>query len=113
MHKRERGREGEAQALVYLKKHHFKILEQNYRTRYGEIDLIAQERNTIVFVEVKLRTTEGFGSPLAAVDKWKQVRLRRIALDYLQKKGLYDRTPVRFDVLGITPEGIEHIKNAF
>jgi putative endonuclease len=113
MKKSELGKKGEDQASAYLKENHFKILERNYRSRYGEIDVIAREGNTIVFVEVKLRTTDQFGSPLAAVDQWKQKRLRRMAASYLQAKGLYDRAPVRFDVLGITPAGIEHIKNAF
>ena len=113
MKKSELGRHGEDRALAFLTKHRFKILERNYRTRYGEIDLIARDGTTIVFVEVKLRNTDEFGSPLAAVDRYKQQRLRRMAASYLQARGLYDRLPVRFDVLGITPTGIEHIKNAF
>lgn len=113
MDNREQGKKGEDRADAYLKKIRYKILERNYRTRFGEIDLIAQDGTTIVFVEVKLRTTGEFGSPLAAVDERKQKRLRRAAVRYLQSRGLYDRAPARFDVLGITPAGIEHIKNAF
>ncbi len=113
MDKRERGKQGEDRACAYLKKQRYKILERNFRSRYGEIDLIAQDRATIVFVEVKLRTTTEFGSPLAAVDDRKQRRLRRMASSYLLMNDLYDRTPVRFDVIAITEAGIEHIQNAF
>ena len=113
MEKNEIGKQGEDQASAFLKKNRFKIIERNYRTRFGEIDVIARDGPTIVFVEVKLRNTAEFGSPLAAVDRRKQEKLRRMAASYLQKKGLYDRIPARFDVLGITPDGIEHIKNAF
>lgn len=111
--KTELGKQGEDRAAAYLKKNRYKIIERNFRTRYGEIDIIARDGGVIVVVEVKLRTTGEFGSPLEAVDARKQRQLRRMAASYLQAQGLYDRAPVRFDVLGITPAGIEHVKNAF
>lgn len=113
MDKRARGKAGEDRAVHYLKKLRYTILARNFASRLGEIDIVARDRRTLVFIEVKLRTSPEFGSPFAAVDERKQRRLQRIASSYLVKNGLYDRTPVRFDVLGITPAGIEHIQNAF
>ncbi len=66
------GRAGEKRAVVFLKKKGFKILKTNYKTVFGEIDIIAQDKDTIVFIEVKTRTSDNYGVPSEAVDKRKQ-----------------------------------------
>jgi putative endonuclease len=107
---------GEDLALRYLIKHGYRLVERNYRTRRGEIDLILRKEGTLVFVEVKLRRGTGFGDPLEAVTLRKQATLR-----YLAERYLADREPdfdtVRFDVVGILAgrEGlrIDHVEDAF
>ena len=110
------GKQGEELAVSYLKSKGFKILEKNLRSRFGELDIIAQDRNTLVFIEVKTRTSEIFGSPIQGVDERKQSRLRNLALRYIAEKGLGEQE-VRFDVLGILQTAqetkIEYIPNAF
>jgi len=104
-------------ARIFLQEKGLEIIEENYRTRWGEIDLIARDGPTLVFVEVKTRSQRLFGSPLQAVTPDKQRRLRRMATMYLAKKNL-DEIPARFDVVGITlldedPPEIVWIPNAF
>lgn len=103
----------EAKAAAFLEKMGIRVLEQNFRCRTGEIDLIAREGEYLCFVEVKFRESGACGEPLGAVDRKKQRRISRTALFYLMKKGLPDSTPCRFDVVGITPDGIEVIRDAF
>lgn len=97
---RERGRRGEDIAWAYLKQRGYKILERNYRCHYGEIDLIARDGETIVFVEVKSRRSAAFGAPEDSVGLAKQKKISTVALCYLKEKGLFDR-PARFDVLSV------------
>jgi putative endonuclease len=110
------GRQGEELAADYLSRLGYRILERNYRSRFGEIDMIAQEGDTLVFVEVKSRRTLSYGEPEQAVDKAKQRRLSLLSLGYLAEKGLVGR-PARFDVVAVRlgKEGgeVELIKNAF
>lgn len=75
-------------------------MERNYRCRYGEIDLIAKDGETIVFIEVKSRRTASFGDPEESVSQAKQRKISTVALYYLEDKGLYDR-PARFDVVSV------------
>ncbi len=109
---------GERFALAYLRDQGYEILEKNYRRRFGEIDIIARDRGIIVFVEVKTRHSECYGSPAEAVGREKQSRLARVAQDYLQSHRLLD-APARFDVCALLldrdnrPERIELIKDAF
>ncbi|MEJ5227054.1 YraN family protein [Thermodesulfovibrio sp.] len=105
------GKEGENLAIKYLKGKGYEILGSNFRTPFGEIDIIAKEKNYIVIVEVKRRKSETFGEPLLAVDRRKQVKLKKLALFYL--KLLEKEYPVRFDVIAIKDQKIEHIENAF
>ena len=114
--RRQLGDHGEDLAAAAMKKQGYKILERNYVTPLGEIDLIARQGKTLVVVEVKTRKTTRFGSPREAVSVTKQQRLRRLADYYLKVKRLSD-TPVRFDVVAITladnvPQ-VEIIPNAF
>ena len=108
---------GERLAQTFLREKGLEIIEENYRTRWGEIDIIARDGATLVFVEVKTRSQRHFGSPLQAVTLDKQRRLRRMAAMYLTIKHLSD-IPARFDVVGIhilegAPPEIEWIPNAF
>ena len=107
---------GEDLALRYLIKHGYRLVERNYRTRRGEIDLILRKEGTLVFVEVKLRRGTGFGDPLEAVTPRKQATLRYLAERYLAVREP-DFDTVRFDVVGILAgrEGlrIEHVEDAF
>ncbi|MEW5723890.1 MAG: YraN family protein [Thermodesulfobacteriota bacterium] len=110
------GRQGEDLAARYLVKKGFRIIERNYRTRFGEIDLICLGKKTVVFVEVKTRRSEAFGGPGEAVSADKRRRLSRLAQSYLARKGWQDRR-ARFDVLAVSFEGteprIEHLPDAF
>ncbi len=103
----------EEAAVRYLKDQGYEILCRNFSCRQGEIDIVAREGEYLCFVEVKYRSTEGFGDGLAAVDRKKQQRISRTALYYLTKQGYGMETPCRFDVVGITPKGVKLIKNAF
>ncbi len=110
------GKKGEELAVAQLKKLKFKILQRNYKCSLGEIDIIAREKDTLVFVEVKTRASADFGGPAAAVTIHKQRQLSRVALTYLSQKNLTD-IPARFDVVAveIAPAAprIEVIRNAF
>ncbi len=95
---RTRGADGERIAAQYLESRGYRILEYNYRTRMGEIDLIAKDGVTLVFVEVKARTNDRFGGPAEAITKAKQARVARLAQQYLAVRRLADRL-CRFDVV--------------
>ena len=112
MNKRRFGGQGEAEARAFLEGKGAKVLEMNYRRPTGEIDLVARLRGTIVFVEVKRRSSLRYGRPAEAVDRAKQGHILRTAALYMQEKGL-DDAPVRFDVIEVLPDGIRHIENAF
>ena len=107
---------GEDLALRYLTRRGYSLVERNYRKRRGEIDLIVRNEDSLVFVEVKLRRSRGFGDPLEAVTARKQATIRSLAEQYLA-----DNQPdfeiLRFDVVGIlatdTGTRIEHIEDAF
>jgi putative endonuclease len=108
---------GEDLATVELWHQGCAILARRYRTRYGEIDIVAQDGPTIVFVEVKARRTDRFGSSAESVTPWKQRRIAAMALDYLSWSNRLD-APCRFDVVAIDGFGtdtvtIQHIKSAF
>jgi len=110
------GKRSEDLAAWYLKKSGYKILEQNYRTQLGEIDIIAKERQTIVFVEVKSRRSVRYGSPKWSVTHQKQRKISMVALQYLKRTRQID-TAARFDVVAVISNRdepqIEIIKNAF
>jgi putative endonuclease len=94
---------GEDLACAELCRRGYAILARRYRTRYGEIDVVAREGTTVVFVEVKTRCGDAFGSGGAAVTSWKQQRIVRMATDYLARHGLLD-APCRFDVVTVQVE---------
>jgi putative endonuclease len=116
MEKKELGKKGEELALGFLKRSGYRIIEKNYICRIGEMDIIAKEKDTLVFIEVKTRTSRMFGPPQLAVNPSKQRQLSKVALNYLKEKQLED-VKARFDVMAIVleqkGEEIELIKDAF
>lgn len=118
MKKNELGEKGESFAARYLEDNcGYTIVAKNYKNKIGEIDIIAQDHKTIVFVEVKTRKTVQYGFPSEAVDKRKQHKIANVAACYLSFKKLW-QYPCRFDVIEVyandeTTVKINHIKNAF
>ena len=110
------GKFGEDLAARHLKKQGYRLLCKNYRTRFGEIDIIAKDGDTIVFVEVKSRRTSSFGHPKYAITPEKQKRISKTALYYL-KTTRQNHCRARFDVVTINSVNkktdIEIVKNAF
>ncbi len=110
------GRLGEELAADRLESEGYRILERNYRCPFGEMDIVARDGESIVFVEVKSRRSARYGDPQAAVGVRKQETLSRIAQYYLKERNLRG-CPARFDVVAvrILPEGnrVELIRNAF
>jgi len=113
---RKKGAQGESLAAARLQKEGYRIIERNYRCRYGEIDLIAMDRQDVVFIEVKGRGSDTFGAPEEAIGPAKQKKISRVALHYLRERGLDDRN-ARFDVVAVrfAPRGnrVQLIRNAF
>lgn len=113
---KELGKKGEEIALRFLKMNGYRILEKNYVCKMGEMDIIAKEKDTLVFIEVKTRTSTEFGPPQLAVNSRKQRQLSKVALNYLNEKRLKD-VKARFDVVAILlrqkGEEIELIRDAF
>ena len=109
------GDEGERAAARFLRRRGLRVITRNYRTPYGEVDLIAREGNTLVFVEVKTRRE---GHPAEAVTPEKERRLTLAALGFLRRFRLLEQ-PSRFDVVAVvwpesdSPPAIEHFPNAF
>ena len=107
---------GESLAVRFLKKAGYKIVEQNYRSRLGEIDIIARDGSVLAFIEVKSRRSSGFGGPKWAVTSQKQRKISMVALEYLKKTDQME-SQARFDVVAIrlrpNRPDIEIIKNAF
>ena len=106
------GVQGEAAAYKFIKDAGMRPLAKNYKKRSGEIDIIARDKGAIVFIEVKTRSRDSFGSPEAAVTRFKQRSIVRTALIYLKENKLLS-AKIRFDVIAISGENVKHIKNAF
>lgn len=104
MDKREKGNIGEQLAVRFLKTQGYRILSQNFKTKTGEIDIIAKDKKSIVFIEVKLRDSLSFGYPSEAVNRTKISHLQKTALTYLAQNKLQD-TPYRFEIVSILKEG--------
>ena len=108
---------GEQAAMASLEDLGYKILHCNYRCRGGELDIVCEHNGMLVFVEVKTRTTGRFGLPEEAVTIAKRRRLRRLALEYLQREGRRARA-LRFDVISVAMSDgrvgeLRHLVNAF
>ena len=110
------GKSGEESAVGFLKKNGYKILIKNYKTKLGEIDIIAHDKDTIAFIEVKTRRSDRFGLPQEAVLSTKQRQMAKAALVFLKENNLLDKK-ARFDVVSVMySQGVpklDLIKNAF
>ena len=113
MNKREIGSRYEEAAAAFLQKQGFRILEKNFRCRQGEIDLVCREGKELVFTEVKYRSDVSCGSPFEAVDFRKQEKIRRTACFTCAGTVIRKIRPAGFDVVGITGDSIQLIRNAF
>lgn len=112
MDRQQRGKQAEQQAQYFLSQQGLKKVDANYRCRNGEVDLIMRDKDTLVFVEVRMRANNHFGGALASIDYKKQQRLQLAAQHYLQKHPW--QGPCRFDAIGIDGNNqIEWVKNAF
>lgn len=115
--RKELGKRGEKIAANFLKKQGYQIIERNYRAKMGEVDIVAREAETIVFIEVKTRRSTDFGLPEEALSYDKRRRLTKLALGYLSYYKIKDKN-CRFDVVSILMDedrvkDIRLIKNAF
>lgn len=110
------GHRGEELAVRHLIRKKYRILARNWRDRGGELDIVARDGGTLVFVEVKTRTSDSFALPVESVGYDKQRRLRRLADRYIARNAVAD-CEVRFDVVSVLDRGakpeIEHLENAF
>ena len=113
MNKYKVGASGETSATNYLKDKGYVILARNYRFERNEIDIICEKKGTIVFVEVKKRSGDKFGSPIEAVTLEKTKKIMFVAQQYLISRELLDKCKARFDVIGITKDKFTHIEGAF
>jgi len=113
---KEKGKEGEEKAAALLVEKGFEIIERNYRYGKGEIDIVARDKDFLVFVEVKSRESLEYGKPEEAITKRKMSQIRKIAESYLAEKNITNEN-IRFDVVAILflngEISIEHYENAF
>lgn len=114
LNRRQLGNRYEEIAAAYLLDAGYEILERNYRNPRGELDIIAKKDGVIVYVEVRYRSSDAYGSPLATVDKKKQRQICKVALWHYAGYCAGKDLPCRFDVIGILGDGtVRHIENAF
>lgn len=113
VNRRQQGTEYETIVANILGKYGYRILKQNYWCRYGEIDLIALDRNELVFIEVKYRSKAEHGKPEEAVDQRKQQVICRVADDFLMRHPEYGDYQIRFDVAAVLGTTLRVYKNAF
>ncbi|UCD84926.1 MAG: YraN family protein [Deltaproteobacteria bacterium] len=111
------GKAGEELAAKYLRKRKYKIIKRNYSCPYGEIDIIALDGKSLVFIEVKTRSSTTFGPPQSAVDRKKQIQISKVATDFIKRKKI-TRMDMRFDVVSVQllpgdEFRVELIRNAF
>jgi len=110
------GRSGEELAVKFLKENNYKILNRNYKTSLGEIDIIALDKDVLCFIEVKTRKQNRFGLPQEAVTSFKQKQISNCALSFLKAKKLLDKK-ARFDIVAVNCSDkaceVKLIKNAF
>lgn len=109
-----RGRSGEEFVCNLLKDDGFKILERNVREKFAEIDIVAKDKDTLCFIEVRTRETDRFGHPSETIDARKQQQVRKAAQAYLIRNKIAN-TPIRFDVATVVWSNMEYLyfKNAF
>lgn len=111
--KRAKGERYEKLAAEYLRLHGYVISEQNFTSRFGEIDIIAEKDGTVVYCEVKFRSGAGYGAPEEAVDFFKRQKILKTAMYHRYVNGCPEDKPCRFDVIAVCGDRIRHIENAF
>ncbi len=111
--RRSSGDWGEEIALRYLRRRGYELVERNYRTRHGELDLILRHGPAFVFCEVKSRTSAAFGAPQEAVTREKQARIRRLAARWLGEGAPVSAVAIRFDVASVLAGQVEVLEGAF
>lgn len=108
------GSEIESAACKWLEQQGLAIVERNYRCKLGEIDIVAREGDTIIFIEVRKRSHPGFGDGFSSVDYRKQQKLLRTARRYLQERKYFDQYPCRFDIVSArSATQLEWLRDAF
>ncbi len=107
------GKVGEDVAVLHLQRLGYRVLSRNVRTPEGEIDIIARDGKTVVFIEVKARRSQRFGSGISAVDAKKRRRIRESAANYMQFYPQGENTMIRFDVITIEHGNVSHVREAF
>lgn len=109
------GKRGEDLAVALCRKRGLIIIERNFRTPFGEIDIIAKDGNTFVFIEVKARTGDSYGAPFEAVTSGKRTKITKVAMSYMKR--FKKEVPARFDVISISMKSgipdLEYIQDAF
>ena len=113
MNKREVGTLYEDMACRYLEDEGLKIIGRNYRVKIGEIDIIAMENDTLVFAEVKFRSSTDYGGAEFAISRQKQKKIMRVAQWYMAECGIRSDTVCRFDAVLIDGQDVVHIRNAW
>lgn len=111
--KREQGFSAENDVRAYLEKQGLIFVTANYYSHFGEIDLIMQDKDYLIFIEVRMRKSATLLSALETIDKRKQQRIRKTAICYLQANRLLDKTNCRFDIVTVEKGEINWLKNAF
>lgn len=110
------GKQGEEIAREHVRRLGYRILASNYKTKIGEIDIVAQDKDALVFIEVKTRSTDCLGVPAEAVTAFKQRQIAKVALGYLKENKMFD-AKARFDVVSVNfsqrPPAVDLFKNAF
>ncbi len=111
--KRRTGAAYERRAAEYLQHAGMRVVCMNYRTRYGEIDIVAEDGGTLVFTEVKYKRSGASGAALEMVDRRKQAQIVRVARQYLYEHRVPEDRPVRFDCVGVTGSELVYVRDAF
>ena len=112
------GSHGEDLAVEFLKRRGYRILHRNFKLKFGEIDIVAQEGDTVCFIEVRTKTTDQMGTPFESITPFKQRKLSKLALAYLKNQYKSVEVRARFDVVAVVSqdgkeEKIEIVQNAF
>lgn len=113
INKRKLGSLKEDEAVTYLENNNYTIVERNFWSHFGEVDIISKENGYLVFLEVKFRSSNKYGYPQEAVIPSKQRAIINTALFYMHKKGIPPECPIRFDILVISGDKFTLLKNAF
>lgn len=109
----ELGADGEDLAARWYRQHGYSVVDRNWRTNFGELDLVAVSGRTLVIAEVKTRRSAAFGSPAHAVGRAKQGRLRRLAVAWLAAQGRHPHYIIRFDVVAVVGSVVTVYQDAF